>query len=357
MQIKLSTLKDFFSKSAKIKSNGVIPIYNYLLIECDRENISIIKTNGNAFIKQCAEEENKAEEKYLVEEKRLVALVRNAKGDFINITAKGKKLILKDAANEIKLEAMDGVNFEAFPKFPGSEGAETFVLTPDVVSALFVARNFAATLESNLHFVYALKFRGKNVVFATNRHILYLKEFEEEVPALALSPEICSIVCPFNSLEYYTAGNYDFFNTGNTVYGFIKTEYTAPDFSPIIDGIDFENKMTINKDELFSFCKLVESLAVKEIPILKFEENDGELLAYYEEAELSTETEKVLKVEGEIICGFALNNGFLKQALDCIGTDDVVFHVRHSQKPIGVTHPDEKGLTLLIMPVMFIPKR
>lgn len=354
MKIKVSDLKDFFKKSNKIKSNGVLPIYDYLLFECDKDTVSITKSNGNMYCQHTVEEDNSETERLLVEEKRLSALVNNAKGEFIYFTVKGKKVVIKDAANEIKLEAVGDVNLNAFPTFPGSEGAERVSLNPDVISALFEARNFTSIVESNMHFVYTHKKEKNFVVFATNMHILYMRKFNEELPEMALSPEVCSIICQFQHLEYYTAGNYDFFNTGSTVYGFIKTDYKAPEYLPIIKSIDPGQTIKINREELLSFCKLVNSLAVSKFPVLRFDDAEEALLVHYDEDEYSMNTEKNMPVEKTFWpTPFALNNAYLTQILECFPTFEVVLSASANQKIFGVTHPEEEGLTIAICPVLY----
>jgi DNA polymerase III sliding clamp (beta) subunit (PCNA family) len=356
MKIKVSDLKEFFKRSNKIKSNGVLPIHDYLLIESTPECVAITKSNGNMYCKHTIEEDNQGTEKLLVEEKRLSALVGNAKGEFIHFNTKGKKVTLKDAANEVKLEAMKEVEVNAFKTFPESEGADRITLNPDVLAALFEARNFSAIVESNFHYVYAHKKEAGHFIYSSNGHLMYLRKFEEELPELVLSPEVCSIVCQFQSVQYYTAGNYDFFDTGATVYGFIKSEYKAPEYMQIIRSINQDEQITMNRAEVISFCELVSSLAVAKFPVLKFEETaEDTLLMQYEESEYNVKTEREVKVKKNLWPEtFAFNSGYLTQVLKCFTTEEVNLSANADQKLWCFTHPDEPTLTILIAKVLYL---
>lgn len=357
MKIKVSDLKDFLKKSNKIKSKGVIPIHDYLLIDFEKDSLSITKNNGNMFCKHTVEEDNESREKILIEEKRLTALVNNARGEFIHFSKTGKKIILNDDVNEVKLEQMKEVDINNFQTFPGSEGAQRILLNPEVLAAIFEAKGFCSALEATaLSYVYAHKnVNGNFSVFATNAHILYLKTFEEEVPELVLSGEVCSIISTLQHVEYFSAGNYDFFDTGKTVYGFIKADmHKLPDYMSIIRQIEDGVNFTTNKNELLSFCELINSLAVKELPIIKFDEVENDLLAQYGEEEYNATTEKKIVVKKNFSPKpVAFNNGYLTQVLKCFATEDIVFSAAQNERFYSLTNPEEKGLTIIIMPVMY----
>lgn len=354
MKIKVADLKDFLKKSNKIKSNGIIPIHDYLLIEFEPSSVSITKNNGNMFCKHTVEEENKGTDKLLVEEKRLIALVNNAKGEFISFKKTGKKIVLKDDVNELKLEQPKEIDVNIFQTLPNNEGAEKTILTPDVLAAIFEARNFCSILECNLHFVYLQQIENFYCVFATNQHTIYQRKFEAPLPQLSLSVEVASIVSTLQHVEYFTAGNYDFFDTGRTVYGFIKSDYKAPDYMHIIRSINNEETMTFSKEQLSSFCALVGSLAVKQIPIIKFDDIEEAVLAHYDEVDYNTESEKKLDVEKNFPPKpFALNCNYLSQILKCFTTESVVLSPGQNERIYSVTHTEEKGLTILICPVMY----
>jgi DNA polymerase III sliding clamp (beta) subunit (PCNA family) len=353
-KIKLSDLKDFLRKSSKIKTNGVIPVHEFLLIETFAEEITITKTNGNAFIKTTITQDNEAVEKHLIEEKRLSAFASNAKGEFITVRQVKQTTILKDGENEVKLGAVDGVNFEAFQRFPETEGAETTVLGPDLLAALFAAKDFVSILESNLHFVYVQPDGNGSVVFATNQHLLYERKFEEVLPEMTLSPDVCSIVSTFNHVSFFTAGNYNFFDTGSTVYGFIKTEYKAPNYKVVINQISFEDELKMDREEVLSFCQLVNSLSVEKFATIKFDDIEEAMLIHWDESGYSTETERKLDVEKNFPPKpFALNCIYLMQILKCFDTKEVSFYPGDNERIYAITHPDEPGLKILICPLMY----
>jgi DNA polymerase III sliding clamp (beta) subunit (PCNA family) len=355
MNIKVSDLREFFKRASKIKSNGVIPIYNYLLIESDKETVSITKTNGNYFVKHTVDQDNQDDEKILVEEERLSAFVKNAKGEFLTIKTKGKELTIKDGViAPVQLGAE--VDAKLFKTFPNIEGAERISLGPDLLAALFEARNFSSIVESNFHYVYTHKHEDGFYVYASNGQILYLRKFEEELPIVALSPEVCSIVCQFQSLQYFTLGNYDFFDTGATVYGFIKTTYQAPAYMHIFRSVRTEEVLTFNRSEVLSFCELVSSLAVMSFPYLVFEEKtEDALLMSFGEDEYNVSTEKELKVKKNYWPqSFAFNVAYLTQVLKCFTADELILSPGDKETMFGLTSAEDKGLTVIIVKLSFV---
>lgn len=351
MKIKVSDLKEFFKRSSKIKSNGIIPIYDYLLFEFVPNRVTIAKSNGNIFCKHTIDEPGAHNQAFFVEEKRLVALVNNAKGEYITFKVSGNKTVLKDERNEVKVEAPHDMKVSLFQKFPDTEGAEKTILNPGVLSALFEARSFASVVESNFGFVYAHKKETGFYVYASNGHLIYLRKFEEELPDLALLPETCSIIATYPHLEYFTSDNYDLFDTGKTLYGFIKTTYRAPEYFHIIKNIDQSQFLTVKKEEVLSFCELVKSLSVHSYEIIKFEAADEGLFAKYEEIEYNVEAEKTIELKKNFWPeGFALNNALFTQILKCFPTEEITLSPSPGQKIFGVIAPEEEGLIIAIAP-------
>lgn len=354
MKIKANDLKEFFKRSGKIKSAGIIPIYDYLLIECGKESVSITKTNGYTFCKHIAEEDNDTQDKFIIEEKRLSALVANDEGEYIYIERKGGKIVLKDKVNKVLLP--DDQKPEHFPKFPDNDHKEKTLLNTEVLAALFEGKNFVLSLEvdTNFSFVYVVKKDGKFYVAATNRNILYLRKINEALPQFAVSSEACSIISAFNHVEYYPAGNYDFFDTGKTVYGFIRTTFKAPDFWPIIGSIEADKTIKVSKEAIASFMKLVNSTSVKKIPIVRFEAQDKALLLSYDESEYNADAEREIEIEKNFWPEvFHLNASFVALILKCFRTDNVFISPNTGNYLFAFTHPEEKGLTVGICPVKY----
>jgi DNA polymerase III sliding clamp (beta) subunit (PCNA family) len=327
-------------------------MHDYLLIEFEKENVSITKSNGNMFCKHVIDQDSESNGKILVEEKRLSALVNNAKGEFITFKVSGKKTIIKDDINEVKLEAINDVNVEAFQKFPDTQGTDRTILNPEMLSALFEAKNFASIVESNLHYIYTHELKGSHYVFATNRYLMYQRKFNEPLPQLALSADVCTIISTFQHVEYFTAGNYDFFDTGKTVYGFIKTEYRQPEYMNIINSLSESENFRLVKEEILSFCELVNSLAISKFPLLIFDDADEKIVVHFDENEYNAESEKALDVQKNFSPkSFAMNCAYLTQALKCFTSDEIVFTPGENERIYGLTHPEEKGLLVMVCPV------
>lgn len=350
MKIKISELREFLKRSAKIKSKGIIPVHDYLLVEFDRETVSITKSNGNAFCKHTIEEDNEGKGVFLVEEKRVSALVANAKGEHLTFATKGKQVIVTDATNKLTLQGEDP---KTFPAFPEMDDAKRFELDPQTLAALFEARNFTSIIESNLHYVYCHERGGIHYIEATNQQVLYSKKFDRELPFLALSPETCGIVTSFDMVQYFSAGNYDFFDTSRTLYGFIKTEYQPVNFAPVYESIDRAQTLTLTKAPVVDFCALVSSLATYKSPIIRFvdpQSGDNVLSGLYDEPEYNVDVQRVFEIQKDFDTkGFNFNVPQLTEVLKCFATDEVILSPDPKHHAWCLRHPEEEGLEIIMV--------
>ncbi|MCG2614868.1 hypothetical protein LZZ85_11270 [Terrimonas sp. NA20] len=350
MRIKVTDLREFFKRSSKIRSNGVLPIHDYLKIDFSREAVVITKSVSFAFCRHEIESESNDIETILVEEKRLSALVNSAEGEYITFEIKKDKILLSDSINEVSLKAE---NVEGFSKQPKQGDNETYILSESVISALFQAKSFiyVMQLDNNYGHVYCSNVGEDSYIFSTNGQALYLKKLTEKLPAFSLNPVACETLAPYETLVYYTAENYNCFDSGKTLFGFAKSEMKAPNFSPVVNNIDREKGITVNKDDLLKFTSLVNSFSFK-VPIISIEPGEGSLALRYNEVDYQVDAQRdieaVMNFSPEV---FHWNTQFLEPVLKCFSTEKVTLH---PGGPLyAVENPEEEGLTIGLIKVKY----
>lgn len=347
-KINISELREFLKRSGKIKTNGILPIHDFILVEFELETTNLIKTNGKVYCKHRIEEGTDTPARVLIEEKKLAALVSNSKGgEFITVKVKGEQVILQDQASKITVAFEDAKHF---PEFPENGEGERVGLSGEVLAALFEASKFTLLGDTNFSNVYIQKHGTQYCVISSNRGILYRRAFDYALPQLALNPEACNMISGFNMVEYYTQGNYNFFDTGKTIFGFVVSEFSAPDLVPVFTQLKMENEFTISKESVTSFCDLVNSSATLKFPDVVVEPGKDNVLSFsYNEAHTNMDVQKNIEAKSNFeVERFKCSANNLSNIIGCFSTDEVVFHPSHKGNVYGFDHADEPGLLVAL---------
>lgn len=285
-RIKTSEIKDFFSRSKTIRTSTIIPVLSYIKLEVKDGAATLSKTNLESYCVHTIETESSTDESILLDERLLNAI--SATPGIIEIEKTETHIRLSNGSVKMAFPVMSPEHFPLFPA--GEHGGETTTLYSDVLESIGIAKSYIKdNYETNLTFVHVLK----NCVFATDALLLYYTSFESELPALCLRQEACNVVGGYETLTYFSHGNYDFFDTGRTIYGFIKNEYKAPNIEPLLKSASKDNFFEIKRADIVSFCELVNSTATEPVPEASFFVKDGAANFSY------TDSSNQLKVENQ----------------------------------------------------------
>lgn len=249
--IKLSEIKKFMSAAKHIVDSKIIPIYSYIKLVCEGEATTLYKTNGTSFVSCDIKSEFKENQVILIEEKTLSGSVEGCSGDEIKIEVKNDKVVISDNQKTTSCQSIED-NFPNFDK-PGTGT----MINQEVLSALYIARSHADIQKEMMNwqcFVHIVKSGKLHYVLGFNGIICYTKSFKDALPALTLDPRTVSIISEFPQLSYSEVGNYDFFDSGSTCYGFVKSEIKAPDISPVLKKMESDNKLVVERKEIMNFC-------------------------------------------------------------------------------------------------------
>jgi DNA polymerase III sliding clamp (beta) subunit (PCNA family) len=296
--IEVSEIKEFFKRSKGVKPNTSNPITSYIKLEAN-ENCTLLKTNLNSYCVHEVKADYPSSFVCLVDERLLAKVLEQGTDDVVEIKVEPGRVILTCGIAQVRDSFTDPSLFPTFPEI--SEQKEGKVLTKDVLEAVGIAaQTLVVDRDCQLSYVHV-----NGAVFSSDNFSLYLKKLSDSFPDLVLDRECCLVISEYDSLQYFTAGNYHFFDTGKTMYGFIKTEYKTPAYHVIFkksEGEPFE----INKEDFISFCELT-SVSPAKVPIASFDSKDGKILFSFNDPEFGKGAEMEFEMSGEIKEPFNFN--------------------------------------------------
>lgn len=238
--IPTETLRDFLKVSQKISPSLVDQMSGYFKIEADK----LIKTNLKIY---CLYKlQNAVDETVLMDTASVSAYLSYTNKSEVSIETKDGKVWID---NKVSFPVMDASLFPAFPEHE-KENHKTFDV--HVLSALYAASQNTGQEFTNLESIY-LK---DNMVFASNSHKTVVYNFDD-LPNILMDKECASIISQFNEVDFYEQGNYNFFDTGKCIFGFIKPEGKTIDFMRVVGGAKKDEWIEYKKQDLINFCNLV----------------------------------------------------------------------------------------------------
>ena len=271
--IKTSELLNFFKRASSIKSSDFLPIYTYLKFDITKDGSKVCKSNGNSFIVHEIEIESKEKISFLIEEKILRTLVEKTSSKEITFEIKGfvtdaengsiKKdnITFSDGLNKLKCQSPDAATHTLVPD---TSKAKQILLPASVVESLYIAKTLATPRKdmkfwhSYVH-IYPMG-KKKSAIVGTDQSMIYLKSFDAELPTLALETETCAVLGAYAEMNYSKHENYNLFDVGNSVFGFIDVESKCADLTPIFSIVDKKINFIINRKELIEYCEICMSI-------------------------------------------------------------------------------------------------
>lgn len=264
IKIKSTEIREFLKRSKTIKTSNLMPILAFVKLDITNTGALLSKTNLKSYcIHQIeAEGENIS---VLLDENLLAAIATT--GDEVEIQLDNKTIHLKNGDSLVSFQKEDATLYPIFPD--QGETNERVVIGKDVLQAIGIASKFVfeAEMETNFSFVHV----KNNSVFSTDKNVIFLKNFTDNIPNLLISTECAAVISGFDNLMYFTAGNYDFYDTGKTTYGFIRSEYKSPDFSVILSKATKGTFFTVAKENIVKFCELATTATPSLVPVSKLD--------------------------------------------------------------------------------------
>lgn len=248
MNIKVKDLKAFQRLSSHIKPNGILPASDCIKFG-DRK---LIKNAHSAFISYDCDD---ATESVLVDESGLNGVLNVTPSDFLNISMKGKKLVVSDTRDNIPFPTFDDKEYNAPPE-PDSKRSP---ISPDFLTALGRCAETCQPRKdpSNLYmFVHV----GNKMIAAGNGWMGVTFPIQED-HTLVLEKNVASLIAKHEFQEFSESkGHYFFYGDGFTM-GFSKQEIGFSDMGSKMRGDDAGDRtFTISASDVISFNTLALSL-------------------------------------------------------------------------------------------------
>lgn len=264
--IKLAELKEFFRRARAVKDGSILPIYQYFKLEC-ADVAKITKTSGSAFIThELASAKFKKNIILLLEIKMLTGFVAAATGEVLTIKIKDNQVEYTDERYTMRHQVVDPKDFQPVKDL---KEAQWSTLPQSMLEAISIARQYCANNTVNetwMDYVWVSPIKGEGkkkqvCVFATDAIILYYKKFDGDVPMIVMEKDIAMVISSFTSVNYAKVGNYHYYDTGNSLYGFaeLAIQYGAGQFETVIAAYEKAVSFIIPQKEIIDFCDLVVS--------------------------------------------------------------------------------------------------
>ena len=232
-----------------------------------------------------------------------------------------------------------------------AEGAETFTLQKEFLTAINTGQRYIKPTEVNpactvLHVKPTQN--GNSAVYAYNGIVCFRKLFTYSLPAMLLTAECCKTLSEFETVNYSSSGNFDFFHTGKTLYGFIKCEYKTPDFEVLFNRYERTELFEVNKTELEQFCELTNTCTVSPNPIAKLRNNADGVELEYDDSDMDVHINRVLEAtKATDVAEFHFNAKVMHPSLKNFPFNDLQFNT--SLKSVMQLYSKEDESVMLIV--------
>lgn len=353
MKLKTSQLKEFQKKASLVQSSSILPCLAYFSISIKDGLCRIVKTNLSSFCKYSFPTDSE-ECEMLIEEKVFFDFVNVAKSEEISIELSGTVVTLRENNRELSFGT---ISFSEYPNFPESEPIKNPVtFDSSVIQAISNANKVTDRMNAQMPYACYV-YTNDNCVWASNGFLLYRMAFEG-LPTIALNKEFCTILSQYSQLEYYTHGNYYFFDGGSTCHAFVIPEISAPNFEQLLHSLDNDRSkyMKIDKEQLEIFCACSVNLVVGyshcsmsfiDSEKLMFLISDGNA-AKSNKMEISAANSKEFET-------FNFDAKYMQQIIKVLPYDYLLFNIQNNK--IIILHEDDKNFLGIIMGIQNLTKK
>lgn len=259
MKLSVKELKTFKQKAASIKTNGILPITNYLKFE----NNTVTKNALNSFVTQ----KIKCSESCLIDEKILMQFVDKCDSDEITVKIEDKRITLSDKHTKI-VSPTENVNL--FP-FAHDLSQLTFdLILEEQLDAIKTANSFTFNGSSQItNPLLECIHVGKNSITASDMHILYVYKTEEEMPEMVLDRMTAGALLRMNAISFAQNEKYNYFQSNDATFGFIKTDQAWGDMTRNSIIPPNSPKIIIDREPIVKFNELCMSSSPLKIQVAK----------------------------------------------------------------------------------------
>lgn len=348
--IPTSEVKTFLKRSGKINTSRVIlPVLEYIKLDCCGDTATMSKTDLNTWCIHQIEAEFKPNQTLLIDERILNAVIANGADEIISISHTDKHITIKSGKANASFAWIDPTTFPDPPSMAQDNGISE--LPTELRDSIKAATSIVdSSIPNSYSLIYVRYINGVTEIFSTNGATCYLKKFEDRFPKLSISPVNAAMICSFEQVQHYELGNYDFYDCGKTIYGFVKATFTPPNYTPMFSAIDTTDYFEIPKDDLIQFCSLTSSAGNDPTPVIKLNDNGslGVIFSYdNQDLHISTSLD-MLADKNFAISEFKFNPRVLVPIVKAIDSSMLRFTPTGRKGSYYIYGTEESGLITII---------
>lgn len=284
--LKTADLRSVQKKFQSIRQRNILPILNFIKIECDGKQATITKDNLDIFIIQtmpCT-----GSDKLLVYEDSFWNFINFATTQSIDINIKGNEYSLVSGQTILKNTTEDIKKFPSQRKIPNDDG-----ITID--TNYFVGLS-SIIIEEEIPTQRGFIFINEGTASGSDGYIGYCVPLSG-VNKVVFKKEILSKL-PHGEFKYISSENNDFFISENVIFGFVKPEISFSNISSFFKPPS-EPGFMVDKTQLLKFSDMALSSSQSKATIITFEVLMNKMsLRMHDEISNNTAT-SVLDVTGE----------------------------------------------------------
>jgi hypothetical protein len=314
--IPIASLRAFAASS--IKPNPLLPVTAYLRLDFDPGGLAkLTKNNGHAFIAMMLPADGIGS--FLIDEKILFGFLDQAETDSIQVSVQGNNILLQSGSAKC-VSPTEPVDHYLRNEMPDEDGIP---IPQELAQEIATAAAFIQDLQGDDPITpKALVFVGKDHVAACDGMVGYFSP-AAGAPQLILRREVAVALGALGACTHVANASYDFFQTADTMMGFIKSELGFCDVYKFSQHTAPE-AFRCNKQALIKFNAWAMSQAVSKIMTASWVVNGAMRLewtdpTYDRQGDL---TIAGIKGAGE----FNYLPALMNQALRGVPGDEVVFY-------------------------------
>lgn len=337
-----------------ISPRGIMPVLTGVLMEVKDENMFLNATDLEVYMRSCLSVKTELEGKAIVNARLLSDIVKNLKGEVLNLGKKENQLEIEDEKSRYVLKTMP---VEDFPKMP--EGREIILdglNLKDVGNAISQVIRSASKDEKRpvLQGIYFGVEGSKIRLVSTDSYRLAVREMENSqevmekkemiIPARAMQ-EIPRWSGKDGVLSLYGGEGHVRFESGNILMTVREIEGKFPNWAQLIPSGD-RLRVVTNKDDLAGAIKRVSLVGMSVV----MEIGGGKIVLKAENREVGSAEEEV---EGDTIgeeMRIVFNAEFLMDGLAGVEGDRVTIGLTEPEKP-GLVKGEDESFKYVIMPI------
>lgn len=360
LQVTQENLSKALSNVARIAmaNRNPLPILNNVLIQTQDGRLSISATNLEIAITEKIGSKVKEEGSITVPARLMQEYISSLPSGVLELELDENKLHI---STEQYRSTINGVLADEFPSFPElEEDVNWNIPTKDLKKGLSQVVFAASGDESRpvLTGLYLKTYDGQIFAAATDSYRLAEKALMKSsqdisllIPATAMQELLRILPDDSDNVNISADSQQVLFKVGDIELVTRLIDATYPDYKKLIPKT-FSTTATLARDELVSITK-VSSLFARESAgsvTLKVDEIDKVVSITSIASQLGENSSKAsAKVEGS--GEVTLNSRYLLDALNAIGTKEVVISFNGKLDPFVITSPEAKNQVYLVMPL------